>query len=179
MYDAKLEEVTEYTVGKFVDPSMESMARRVVGITTLLTNSPKLKNNQLKEGLLERMLVMARSDEYIQHLVASKAIITASCKKKDMTAVVSKGLDIFKSLCKSDNEQIKSRALVGLCKLAQACRRFLINPAGGHQQGQDPPGARSGITQGSASVFPDQRDCDVVRPIAPPPLKCKLFEIYF
>ena len=36
---------------KFVNPSMKSMARIVVAITALVTNSPEL-NGQLKEGLL-------------------------------------------------------------------------------------------------------------------------------
>ena len=39
-----MEEVTKYTVGKFVDPSMETMMRRVMTVTTLLTNSPELNN---------------------------------------------------------------------------------------------------------------------------------------
>ena len=34
------------------------------------------------------MLVMARSEEYIQQLVASEAIIAAANKKKDATAIV-------------------------------------------------------------------------------------------
>ena len=93
MYDAKrLErlrgEKTEYTVGKFVDPSMKSMARIVVAIPALSTNPPEW-NHQLKEGLLERMLVRARGDKYIQQLMASQAIIAASSKKKDGTAVFS------------------------------------------------------------------------------------------
>ena len=77
-----VEEITENTVGKFVDPSMKSMARRVVAITARLTNSPELNNNALKEGLLERMMGMARSGGYLQPLGASKAIIAASSKKK-------------------------------------------------------------------------------------------------
>ena len=93
--------------------------------------------------------MMARSDEYIQQLVASEAIIAAASKKKDVTAIVNQGLDILKTLYKSSNDHIKVRALVGLCKLgasggsdaalrpfadgsstklAEACRRFLINP---------------------------------------------------
>ena len=50
-----------------------------------------------------------------------KAIIATSSKKKDVTAVVSKGLNIVKSPCKSDNEKIKAQGLVGLCRLAEAC----------------------------------------------------------
>ena len=94
MNDAKrlerLVEKTEYLVGKFVDPSTKSRVRIVVAITTLWTNSTEL-NNQLKEGLLERMLVRARSGKNIQQLVDSQAIIAASSKKKDRMAVVSKG----------------------------------------------------------------------------------------
>jgi hypothetical protein len=38
---------------------MESKVRIKVAITTLLANTPELGNSQLKEGLLEMMLVMA------------------------------------------------------------------------------------------------------------------------
>ena len=103
MYDAKrlemlVEEMTEYTLGKFVDPSREPLARKIGALTTLLTNYPELNDNQLKEGLLERILEGARRDQYVQPLVASKAITAAFSKKKDVTAVVSKGLDIVKFL---------------------------------------------------------------------------------
>jgi len=154
MYDDKrrealIAEVSKFTQEKLMDPGIESKVRIVVAITTLLTNAPELGNSQLKEGLLEMMLVMARSDEYIQQLVASEAIIAAASKKKDVTAIVNQGLDILKTLYKSSNDHIKVRALVGLCKLgasggsdaalrpfadgsstklAEACRRFLINP---------------------------------------------------
>eukprot|EP00090_Calanus_glacialis_P004732 TRINITY_DN13559_c0_g1_i1.p1 TRINITY_DN13559_c0_g1~~TRINITY_DN13559_c0_g1_i1.p1 ORF type:complete len:1002 (-),score=408.50 TRINITY_DN13559_c0_g1_i1:92-3097(-) len=154
MYDdrrreALISEVGKFTQEKLMDPGMESKVRIVVAITTLLTNAPELGNSQLKEGLLEMMLVMARSEEYIQQLVASEAIIAAASKKKDVTAIVNQGLDILKTLYKSTNDHIKVRALVGLCKLgasggsdaalrpfadgsstklAEACRRFLVNP---------------------------------------------------
>merc|ERR1719295_1465452 len=154
MYDDKrraqlVEVVSKYTEQQLLDPSMESKVRVVVGITTLLTNAPELGNSQLKDGLLQMMLVMAQSDDYIQQLVASEAIIAAASKKKDVTAIVRQGLDIVKSLYKCNNDHIKVRALVGLCKLgasggsdatmrpfadgsstklAEACRRFLVNP---------------------------------------------------
>ena len=53
------------------------------------------------------MLVMARSEEYIQQLVSSKAIIAAASKKKDVTAIVNQGLDILKTLYKSTNDHLK------------------------------------------------------------------------
>ena len=81
--------------------------------------------------------------------MASEAVIAAPGMKKEGTAFVSQGSDIIKSLYQSDNEHSQMRALVGLCKLgtsggsdaapwpsadgsstklAEACRRFLINP---------------------------------------------------
>ena len=40
-------------------------------MTTLLLHSPELGNTQIREGLLEMMLVMARTDDYIQQLVST------------------------------------------------------------------------------------------------------------
>ena len=62
--------------------------RVVAAVTTLLLHAPELGNTQIREGLLEMMLVMARSDDYIQQLVASEAIIAAASKKKDVTVIV-------------------------------------------------------------------------------------------
>merc|ERR550519_2641357 len=154
MYDDKKREelteiVTSFTQEKLLSPDTESKVRLVAAVTTLLLHAPELGNTQIKEGLLEMMLVMARSDDYIQQLVASEAIIAAASKKKDVTVIVQQGTDILKTLYKSSNDHIKVRALVGLCKLgasggsdaalrpfadgsstklAEACRRFLINP---------------------------------------------------
>ena len=155
MYDDKKREelteiVTNFTQEKLLSPDTESKVRLVAAVTTLLLHAPELGNTQIKEGLLEMMLVMARSDDYIQQLVASEAIIAAASKKKDVTVIVQQGTDILKTLYKSSNDHIKVRALVGLCKLgasggsdatmrpladgsttklAEACRRFLINPS--------------------------------------------------
>ena len=60
---------------------------------------------------------MARSDEYIQQLVASDAIIASASKKKDVTVIVNQDLDILKTQYTSTNDHIKVRAIVDLCKL--------------------------------------------------------------
>ena len=96
-----VEEVTKYTAGKLMDPRMESK---------------ELSNSQRKEGPLESTLGRIRGDECIQQLGASDAIVAASSKKKDGTAIVSQGIDIVKSPYQRDNEHPKVRALVGLCK---------------------------------------------------------------
>ena len=124
--------------------------RATVAITTLLQNAPELGSGQIgKEGVLQMMLTMAQSDDKIQQIVAAEALIAASAKKKDASMIVSQGVDILKHMYKSKDDQIKVRALVGLCKLgassghdaslrpfaegsstklAEACRRILIHP---------------------------------------------------
>ena len=78
----------------------------------------------------------------------SKAIIAASSKKKDILAVVNMGLNIIKSLCKSDNKKIKAQALGGLCRLSEACRRSPINPGKGC-------GLRRGAAEGPSYLAQD------------------------
>merc|ERR1719167_1724369 len=143
--------IDEFTKEKLMDPSLESKVRITTAITTLLKHAPDLGNSQLtKEGFLQMLLAMAQSEEYIEQLVASEAIIAATAKKKDASSIISQGMDILKTLYKSKNDHIKVRALVGMCKLgssgghdasiaplaegsteklAEACRRFLCNPA--------------------------------------------------
>lgn len=145
-----IEKIDQFSQEKLADPGLESKVRITVAITTLLKHAPELGNSQLtKEGFLQMLLAMAQSDEYIEQLVASEAIIAATAKKKDATAIISQGMDILKALYKSKNDHIKVRALVGMCKLgssgghdasikplaegsseklAEACRRFLVNP---------------------------------------------------
>ena len=117
--EALIAEVGKVTQEKLMDPGMENKVRIVVAITTLLTNAPELGNSQLKEGLLEMMLVMARSNEYIKLLMASEAIIAAARKEKDGTAIVNQCLDILKTMYKSTNDHLKVRTLVGLCSWEQ------------------------------------------------------------
>ena len=155
MYDdakrnALSEQIDKWVTEKLSRPSTESCVRAVVGMTTLLNGCPELGTSQIsKEGVLNMMLTMAKTDDYVQQLAASEAIIAATQKKKDSNMIVQQGVDILKQLYQSKNDHIKVRALVGLCKLgasaghdaslrpfadgstnklAEACRRYLINP---------------------------------------------------
>ena len=84
----KVQKIFEESLLHLWDPGIESKVRVVAAVTTLLLHAPELGNTQIREGLLEMMLVMARSDDYIQQLVASEAIIDAASKKKDVTVIV-------------------------------------------------------------------------------------------
>lgn len=102
-----------------------------------------------KEGILEMILVMAGTDDVLQQKVACECIIAAASKRDKSTAIINQGVNILKKLYQSKDDSIRVRALVGLCKLgssggtnatirpfadgatkklAEACRRFLINP---------------------------------------------------
>ena len=151
MRAAICDKIDEYSREKFADQGLESKVRITAAITTLLKHAPELGNSQLtKEGFLQMLLAMAQSDEYIEQMVASEALIAATAKKKDASSIITQGMDILKTLYKSKNDHIKVRALVGMCKLgssaghdasmrplaegsneklAEACRRFLVNPA--------------------------------------------------
>ena len=124
--------------------------RVVVAITTLLLGPLDVGNNVIaKEGILQMILVMAGTDDVLQQKVACECIIAAASKKDKATSIINQGVNILKKLYQSKDDSIKVRALVGLCKLsssggtdasirpfadgaskklAEACRRFLINP---------------------------------------------------
>ena len=149
--NATLEEMDKFVQDKLKDQRAESRIRCVTAISTLLTSAVELGQAQIaKEGVLPMIIHMAKLDnEYLEQLVAVEAIIAAVQKKKDSNMIVSQGIDVLKGLYNSKNDHIKVRALVGMCKLgasaghdasmrpfadgssvklAEACRRFLINP---------------------------------------------------
>ncbi|XP_054014557.1 protein unc-45 homolog B [Hylaeus anthracinus] len=153
-YDAAKERfsdaINEYIKDKLLTPDMESKVRVVVAITTLLLGPLDVGNTIIaREGILEMILVMAGTDDLLQQKVACECIVAAASKKDKAIAIINQGANILKKLYQSKDDSIKVRALVGLCKLgssggtdatirpfadgatkrlAEACRRFLINP---------------------------------------------------
>lgn len=153
-YDAAKERfreaIDEFIKEKLLDPDIESKVRAVVAITTLLLGPLDVGNSVIaKEGILQMILVMAGTDDILQQKVACECIVAAASKKDKATTIINQGINILKKLYQSKDDSIRVRALVGLCKLgssggtdatirpfaegatkklAEACRRFLINP---------------------------------------------------
>ncbi|XP_031845515.1 unc-45 myosin chaperone [Nomia melanderi] len=153
-YDAAKEKfrnaIDEFIKDKLLTPDIESKVRVVVAITTLLLGPLDVGNTIIaKEGILEMILVMAGTDDLLQQKVACECIVAAASKKDKAAAIINQGVNILKKLYQSKDDSVKVRALVGLCKLgssggsdatirpfadgatiklAEACRRFLINP---------------------------------------------------
>ena len=94
MYDdpkrnALSEQMDKWVTEKLSRPSTESCVRAVIGMTTLLNGCPELGQSQIaKEGVLSMMLAMAKTDDYVQQLAASEALIAATQKKKDSNMIV-------------------------------------------------------------------------------------------
>ncbi len=72
----------------------------------------------VKNSLINLMLDLADSDDVVQEKVAVEAVVYSASKKDKATGILSEGIDVLKKLYQSKNQQIKVRALVGLCKLA-------------------------------------------------------------
>lgn len=144
------EKVDDFVIAKLRDPEIESKVRVASAITALLLGPLEVGNHCLAgQGTVEMMLAMANSDDELQQRVAAEAIIAAASKKDKCTSIISLGTGILKKLYESENDSIRVRALVGLCKLgsfggtdssvrpfsedtsrklATACRKFLVNP---------------------------------------------------
>lgn len=146
-----MEKVNDFIKDKLLTPDIESKVRATVAITSLLRGPLDVGNAIIgKEGILEMILVMANSDDPLQQKVACECIIAAASKADKAKAIISQGVDILKKLYKSNDDAIRVRALVGLCKLGcssgtdasmrpfaegsncklgEACRKFLLHPS--------------------------------------------------
>ncbi|ETN60615.1 translocase of outer membrane 34 [Anopheles darlingi] len=144
------EQIADFVKDKLLTPDHESKVRVTVAITSLLLGPLDVGNTIVsREGVMQMILVMAQSDNLLEQKVACECIIAAASKKDKAKGLVQTGAEILKKLYASKNEEIRVRALVGLCKLgssggldasirpfadgstkklAEACRRFLVKP---------------------------------------------------
>ncbi|XP_021950325.1 protein unc-45 homolog B isoform X2 [Folsomia candida] len=144
-------EIDDFLKELLISPDMDSKVR-VIALITVLLNGPVDVGNTFigRQGVIQMTLVMANSETYLEQRVATEAIVAAASKKDKAKSIINDGINILKRLYQSKNDEIKVRALVGLCKLgsssgtdaswrpfqdgstlklAEACRRFLLNPA--------------------------------------------------
>lgn len=145
------DQIDEFVKDKLISPDLESKVRVTVAITSLLRGPLDVGNYVIsKEGILEMILVMAQTDDLLQQKVACECIVAAASKKDKARTIINKGVDILKKLYQCKNDAVRVRALVGLCKigsfggddasirpfaegstkkLAEACKKFLVNPS--------------------------------------------------
>lgn len=116
-----LENVNEFMKSKLLTPDIESKVKVTVAIMALLTGPLEVGNYVMgKDGVMEMILAMATSDDPVQQKAACECIVASITKQDKAQFVVAKGVDILKNLFHSNDEAIRIRALVGLCKAASA-----------------------------------------------------------
>ncbi|KAK2185884.1 hypothetical protein NP493_219g00021 [Ridgeia piscesae] len=147
--DLYREAVNGYFTDMFGDNMMESKLEAIMALTALLQGPLEVGNVILaREGVLEILLAMADSGDIIHTKYAVEALVHSASKKNRCSGVIKQATPILKELYQSQNDAIKVRALVGLCKLgsfgggdasaksfadgstrtlAKACRKFLSN----------------------------------------------------
>ncbi|XP_071574003.1 protein unc-45 homolog B-like [Temnothorax nylanderi] len=144
--------INEFINDKLLSPNTEFKVRVVVAITTLLFGPLDVTNAIIfKEGMIEMILAMAETDDVLEQKVVCECIVAAVTKYNEANVFICRGVNILEKLYQSENDSVRVRALVGLCKLnrfkdtrcyvaidpfaneatktlAKICRRFLINP---------------------------------------------------
>lgn len=135
----------------FSDQLYESKVEAIKAVSTLLQGPYDVGNVILSfEGVTDIMLHLANSKNSLHQQVAVEAIVHSASKKDKCTGLLKKAVPLLQQLIKEGDDQVKVRALVGLCKLgsaggsdvsdkqlaegstlalAKVCRRFLVNPA--------------------------------------------------
>ena len=87
---------------------MESKIRVVVAVTTLLLGPLDVGSGIIsKEGILEMILVMANSGDFLQQRVACEALIAAASKKDKAVSILGQGVTILKKLYQMGSDNIK------------------------------------------------------------------------
>lgn len=144
-------QVDDFIKDKLMTQDLESKVRVTVAITSLLRGPLDVGNYVIsKEGIIEMILFMAQTEDVLQQKVSCECLVAAASKKDKARTIINKGVDILKKLYMSKNDSVRVRALVGLCKLgsfggddasirpfadgsttklAEACRKFLVNLA--------------------------------------------------
>ncbi|TKR96833.1 hypothetical protein L596_010795 [Steinernema carpocapsae] len=90
-------------------------------LITLLQGPVDLGMNLVtNDEILAMMLKMAASDDRVQQGIAAELIVQTVSKHERATTMLKYGVPILKKLYDSNDENVKVRALMGLCKCASA-----------------------------------------------------------
>nr|XP_008123782.1 PREDICTED: protein unc-45 homolog B [Anolis carolinensis] len=142
----------DYIKGKIDPQDMDKTLHAIQTVSGVLQGPFDLGNKLLgMKGVMEMMVALCGSEREVDQLVAVEALIHACTKLSRATFVITNGISLLKDIYKkTQNEKIKIRALVGLCKLGSAggtdyglrqfaegsteklarqCRKWLCNPA--------------------------------------------------
>ncbi|KAM4618146.1 protein unc-45 homolog A [Polymixia lowei] len=101
---------------------LESKLRAIQTVSVLLQGPSDVGNRTLEmSGMMDAVISLCASKDVIHQQVAVEALIHAAGKAKRASFITANGVALLKDLYKnSENDRIRVRALVGLCKLGSA-----------------------------------------------------------
>ncbi|KAK1788896.1 hypothetical protein P4O66_015812 [Electrophorus voltai] len=112
----------EYIQHHFGSSGLESKLRAIQTVSALLQGPSDVGNRTLEmSGMMEAVISLCASENVTHQQVAIETLIHAAGKAKRASFITANGVALLKDLYKkSENDQIRVRALVGLCKLGSA-----------------------------------------------------------
>uniref|UniRef100_A0A668AW75 Unc-45 myosin chaperone A n=1 Tax=Myripristis murdjan TaxID=586833 RepID=A0A668AW75_9TELE len=112
----------EYVQQHFGQPGLESKLRAIQTVSVLLQGPSDVGNRTLEmSGMMDAVISLCASKDVTHQQVAVEALIHAAGKAKRASFITANGVALLKDLYKkSENDRIRVRALVGLCKLGSA-----------------------------------------------------------
>uniref|UniRef100_A0A9J8D303 Protein unc-45 homolog B n=2 Tax=Cyprinus carpio TaxID=7962 RepID=A0A9J8D303_CYPCA len=107
---------------EYVHSDMENKLRAIQTVSVLLQGPSDVGNRTLElSGVMDAVISLCASENITQQQVAVEALIHAAGKAKRASFITANGVALLKDLYKkSENDRIRVRALVGLCKLGSA-----------------------------------------------------------
>uniref|UniRef100_A0AAX7U098 UNC-45/Cro1/She4 central domain-containing protein n=1 Tax=Astatotilapia calliptera TaxID=8154 RepID=A0AAX7U098_ASTCA len=112
----------EYVQQHFSRPGLDGKLRAIQTVSVLLQGPSDVGNRTLEmSGMMDAVISLCASEDVTHQQVAVEALIHAAGKAKRASFITANGVSLLKDLYKkSENDRIRVRALVGLCKLGSA-----------------------------------------------------------
>ncbi|XP_068131357.1 protein unc-45 homolog A isoform X2 [Hyperolius riggenbachi] len=112
----------DYVRSWFEDHGMDGKLRAIQTVSCLLQGPSEAGDRTLElTGIMESIIALCASEREIHQQVAVEALIHAAGKAKRASFITANGVTLLKDIYKkNENDAIRIRALVGLCKLGSA-----------------------------------------------------------
>lgn len=112
----------DYVRNLFEGQDLDGKLRAIQAVSCLLQGASDAGNRTLElSGIMESILALCSSDREVDQMIAVEALIHAAGKAKRASFITANGVTLLKDIYKrNENDSIRIRALVGLCKLGSA-----------------------------------------------------------
>ena len=142
-------DATGFVLGLLTREESESQISGLTALAALVQGVPEVGNTVFgEESVLKRALGLAGPGDVACQMLVAEVLALAASDKARCHGIIKEGLPVLKELYQAEDDKVKVRALVGLCKLGsvgggnvnartfaegstvkleKACRRFLVD----------------------------------------------------